>query len=167
MEITLDELLASRDARAEAQKRLLGEFPGKTLVCLTVIMPGGVKRDFRSLIVAQAGMTALAESFGHNVICFEAKDLQTGFEAYLVTDFPVLQTKVETCSIEDEHPLGRLFDIDVIGENGVPVSRKELGLPERKCLLCENTVWHCMRSHSHTREELLAKIDEMIDAYVR
>lgn len=43
--VTLNELLASRDSRHAMQQKLLAEHSGKTLVCLTVVMPGSVKRN--------------------------------------------------------------------------------------------------------------------------
>ncbi len=56
MEITLDQLLASREERASFQKELLKGYPGKALVCLTVIMPGMVKRKLPSRVGAQAAV---------------------------------------------------------------------------------------------------------------
>lgn len=40
MNITLEELLLSRDNRQQTQMKLLQEYKDKTLLCLTVIMPG-------------------------------------------------------------------------------------------------------------------------------
>ena len=59
MEITLEELLGSRDARHAMQERLMQEHPDKTLVCLTVVMPGSIKRNEQSLVVAKAAVEAL------------------------------------------------------------------------------------------------------------
>ena len=138
MEITLDQLLASREERASFQKELLKSYPGKTLVCLTVIMPGKVKRNLQSLIVAQAALTALVCAFGDSMLKLEVRDRQTGYEAYLETTLSHGEAKRKTCSIEDTHPLGRLFDLDVIDADGVPISRETIGLNPRKCLICDN-----------------------------
>ena len=54
MQITLEQLLGSRDARHARQMSLLEQHPDKTLVCLTVVMPGSVKRNEQSLTVAHA-----------------------------------------------------------------------------------------------------------------
>ena len=167
MEITLDQLLASREERASFQKELLKSYPGKTLVCLTVIMPGKVKRNLQSLIVAQAALTALVCAFGDSMLKLEVRDRQTGYEAYLETTLSHGAAKRKTCSIEDTHPLGRLFDLDVIDADGVPISRETIGLNPRKCLICDNEARYCMRNHTHTLSELSARIDEMIEAYVR
>lgn len=167
MEITLDQLLASREERASFQKELLKSYPGKTLVCLTVIMPGKVKRNLQSLIVAQAALTALVSAFGDSMLKLEVRDRRTGYEAYLETTLSRGEAKRKTCSIEDTHPLGRLFDLDVIDADGVPISRETIGLNPRKCLICDNEARYCMRNRTHTLSELSARIDEMIEAYVR
>lgn len=167
MEITLDRLLASRDARASFQKELLKSYPGKTLICLTVIMPGKVKRNLQSIVVAQAAVTALVSAFSDSMLRLELRDLPTGYEAYLVTSLSNKEAKRMACGIEDGHPLGRLFDVDVIDDEGIPVSRTSIGQSPRKCLVCCNETAYCMRARTHSPAELFAKINEMIEDYVR
>ena len=162
MEITLEDLLESRDRRAERQRLLLGQYPGKTLLCLTVIMPGKVKRNLHSLVVAGAALSAVAARFGDEAAKVETYDLPTGYEAYLIVSRSVEDAKREACNIEDTHPLGRLFDIDVIGPGGVPVTRQEIGEQPRKCLLCDNPARYCMRNRTHSQEEILSCIERMV-----
>ena len=167
MEITLDHLLASREERASFQKELLKGYPGKTLVCLTVIMPGKVKRNLQSLVVAQAAVTAMVSAFEGSTLSLRLRDLPTGYEAYIVTPLSNEEAKRETCRIEDTHPLGRLFDLDVIDADGVPVSRELIGKAPRKCLVCDSDARYCMRNRTHSLDELSARIEEMIESYVR
>ena len=61
--VTLNELLASRDSRHAMQQKLLAEHSGKTLVCLTVVMPGSVKRSHQSLVVAHVAVEQLIRSY--------------------------------------------------------------------------------------------------------
>ena len=61
--VTLNELLASRDSRHAMQQKLLAEHSGKTLVCLTVVMPGSVKRNHQSLVVAHAAVEQMIRSY--------------------------------------------------------------------------------------------------------
>ncbi|MBO4447424.1 MAG: citrate lyase holo-[acyl-carrier protein] synthase [Bacteroidales bacterium] len=162
--ITLEQLLESRDRRSGHQMELLGKHPGSSVVCLTVQLPGSEKRNSISLAIADAGLKALRDAFpGFEP---EVRDLETGFEAYLTLAMPAVELKRICCGIEDSHPLGRLMDIDVICADG-PLGRARVGLEPRKCLLCSNEARLCMRMHSHTREELLEKIGQMVDAYVR
>ncbi len=166
MEVTLDLLLASRDARWQHQQELLRQHPDRTLVCLTVVMPGKVKRNDASLIVAHAAIEALGNEFGQQVVSIEERDLPTGFEAYLLCTTELLDAKRRVCQIEETHPLGRLFDLDVIRPDGTPISRTELGLPNRCCIICGNEARYCMRNHTHTQEELQTHISNLIDNYV-
>lgn len=190
--ITLNELLASRDARHATQQKLLAEHSGKTLVCLTVVMPGSVKRNQQSLTAAHAAVEAMRKAFGikENKGLFPLEtpetpetlvplenpeppaptllelDLETGYEAYLITPMPLLEAKRIAVNIEDTHPLGRLFDIDIINADGVPVSRDAIGEKPRRCLVCDHEARYCMRMRWHTQEEIWAKINEMVDSYV-
>lgn len=167
MEITLDKLLASRDRRVEMQQKLREKHPDGSLVCLTVIMPGNVKRNLLSLIVSQAAVNALLNRFEGNIVDVVTRDLETGYEAYIVTDLSQHDTKLIACEIEDKHPLGRLFDIDIFDNDGMPIKRETVGFEPRRCLMCNNEARYCMRNRSHSPQELNAKIQEMIDTYVQ
>ena len=167
MKITLDQLLLSREHRHEKQMALISAHPALTLVCLTVVMPGSVKRNSHSLIVANAAMTAVLECFSDTLVKVEAYDLQTGYEAYFMIKLPREQAKRLTCKIENEHPLGRLFDLDVLNAEGTPMSRLDVGEQARRCMLCDNDARYCMRNHSHSQEELQNHIQNMIDRYVQ
>ena len=173
--VTLNELLASRDSRHAMQQKLLAEHSGKTLVCLTVVMPGSVKRNQQSLIVAHAAVEQMIRSYELGVRSDELgvrfggrlieRDLETGYEAYLITDFPLLEAKRIAVQIEDTHPLGRLFDIDIIDKDGVPVSRDRVGSNPRRCLVCDREARYCMRMRWHTQEEIWERINAMVDEY--
>ena len=207
MPITLDELLASRDARHAMQQKLMAEHSGKTLVCLTVVMPGSVKRNLQSLTVARAAVEAMRKVFGmkseelrtkneerrgkntgelmrsdelipetelltdelktDDEGCLIERDLNTGYEAYLITPLPLLEAKRVAVEIEDTHPLGRLFDIDVIDKQGIPVSRDRVGGQPRRCLVCDHEARYCMRMRWHTQEEIWARIRQMTDDYAQ
>ena len=93
MKISLDQLLASRDQRWHRQQELLSEHPDETLLCLTVIMPGSVKRNRLSLVVAHAATEALLTTFFDHLTWMEERDLETGFEAYAFTKLPLLEAK--------------------------------------------------------------------------
>ncbi|MBQ7691101.1 MAG: citrate lyase holo-[Muribaculaceae bacterium] len=167
MEITLDQLLASRDRRHEKQLSLLSAHPRHTLVCVTVALPGPVKRNAHSLIIANAALTAVLECFRNTLADVEACDLATGFEVYLLSSVTPLEAKRLCCHIEDTHPLGRLMDLDVLEADGSPLPRTAVGEQPRRCLLCDHEARYCMRAHSHTLEQLQQHIAQMIAEYVQ
>ena len=160
--ITLQELLESRDRRARRQGELLSQFPGRALLCLTVQLPGPEKRNALSLEIARAGVEAVEKRF--NPVFEETNDLEPGFEAFFIVDGQPLEVKKAAVEIEDTHPLGRLMDLDVIGPEG-PVGRASIGLQERRCLICEKPARYCMRAGSHTQDELIAKIKQLVSSY--
>ena len=170
MGITLEQLLASRDARARHQRDLLGKYPGRSLVCMTVQLPGSVKRSDLSLRIAQAGVEAVRKAFSPEYE--ELKDLETGYEGYFLVPMAPLELKRLTCGIEDAHPLGRLMDIDVLASaspthaDAVIISREDIGLPQRKCLLCDRPARICMRERAHATEELLQEIERIVNNYI-
>ena len=163
MQITLDQLLAARDRRAARQLELTKAWPDRTLVCLTVVLPGPVKRDARSLTVAAAAVAAVRAAF--TPAYEELHDLPTGYEAYFLIDAPLLEVKKRCCEIENTHPYGRLMDLDVlepVDGTVAPVSRDRVGEEPRRCLLCGRPARECMRAHTHTYGEVLAAIDGIL-----
>ncbi|MBO4625606.1 MAG: citrate lyase holo-[acyl-carrier protein] synthase [Bacteroidales bacterium] len=179
--ITLEQLLESRDRRVERQRQLLEAFPAGTLLCLTVQLPGPEKRNATSLAIAKAGVEAIREAFLPEYE--ELRDLETGYEAYFVVSLPSQDAKRKACQIEDTHPLGRLMDIDVLVQRAeenyfscgspknqfssvISLSRVDIGLEPRKCLLCGNEVRYCMRARTHTVSELLERIGQMLEEYL-
>jgi len=163
MEITLEQLLQSRDTRRARQEDLVARYAGKTLVCLTVVLPGPVKRDTRSLKVAEAGVAVVCEML--SPVYKELYDLETGYEGYFIVDAPLLDVKKACCNIEDGHPYGRLMDLDVLepsGDSVAPVDRSRVGEEPRRCLLCDRPARECMRVRNHSYGELLQKIDNIL-----
>ena len=149
--------------RASRQRALILANPGGVLVCLTVILPGAVKRDDRSRKVAASALMAVRERL--SPVLEECLDLETGFEGYFIVRGDTFYVKRVCCQIEDSHPFGRLMDLDVIELSGgvaCPVGRDRIGEEPRCCLVCGRPARECMRSCKHSRDELLQKVDEIL-----
>lgn len=164
--VTIDEVLENREARVERQRAMLAR--GGSVVSFTVNMPGPVKdnRDARGIFAA--GLEALvAITWGADFPVLEREEfyLVTGPEALLRFGGDALDIKRLTVALEAGHLLGRLFDMDVLGTDGRSVSRSELGLPGRMCLLCEEPASVCGRSRAHTVDELTGAISRMVSEY--
>lgn len=161
----LSEILDARDARFRHQRELTAAHPGLTLVVLTIVMPGSEKRNRWTVKASQAAVRALKDKYGDTIRYFEERDLATGYEAFLLTTLTRQEAKRAATEIEDTHPLGRIYDIDVLTEKCVPLSRTELGLSPRRCLLCDDDARVCMRLQRHSYDELISTIKQMIDQY--
>ena len=162
IEITLEQLLESRDKRAEFQTILLKGY-NTPLVSFTVNMPGKVKKNYRSARIFDAGVTAIREALAGHIVYFKLLDNLTGPEGYFAVDMAADELKAAMCRIEEEHPLGRLMDIDVLSAPGRHVSRTELGQQPRKCLVCGGMAAACTRSRAHPVEQLIAAIDRLLE----
>ena len=165
MAITLPQLLEARDARRDMQQTLLRAYPGEALVVLTVNIPGPVKRTGRSVAAGREGVKAILDALPSAPLLIKERDLPTGFEAFIVAHVAPAEAKRICIGIETAHPLGRLLDIDVIGPDGVPLSRADFGGGPRKCLICDEDARICMRAATHTVEELLEVIEKICDGY--
>jgi holo-ACP synthase len=165
--VTLKQVLDSREQRVRRQKMSILNY-GVPIVSFTVNMPGEYKKTPESRMIFHEGLIALEkvlEEHFNQPLFKEAYEPDTGYEALIGVKAEVIALKENVLRVELEHPLGRLFDFDVIGLDGYPVSRESLGYPKRKCLLCEREAHFCGRSRRHKLDELVKKIKELVDAY--
>ncbi len=155
-QVTLAQMLMARERRAFKQQELLSQYHA-SLICFTMNIAGPVKN---SPLIRQGfalGKAALERqlSLGKiNCLYRETTEAVTGSEAYYVLDRDADALKEITVAIEDDSPLGRLFDMDVLSPEGIKVERQALGFPVRRCLICQNPAKECARSRTHTVEEL-------------
>lgn len=162
---TLDIMLEARDRRRELQMQHFSSDKKETLVVATVVSPGLYKLTERTAIVAKAERQCLKNAFEKDIKEWREYDLPSGHETWLVIDCTAEEAKQKTVDIEEHHPLGRLFDIDVILPGPTPMTRGEIGLPQRRCLICSNEARECMRARRHTTDEIAAYINNLIDKY--
>lgn len=163
--ITLDDMLRARDARALRQAGILEAHPGDSLLVLTIVAPGAVKRSRALRVAAEAACRAISDAFDGSMTSDLRLDLPTGFEAFFSVSLTKEEAKHRAVTIEDTHPLGRLFDIDVMGADLRPLSRSEVGGSPRRCLLCDNDARVCMRTGAHSYSELTAYVDRLTSRY--
>jgi holo-ACP synthase len=163
----LEEILKAREKRAKTQRELINIYR-TTLISFTLNVPGAEKNNPSFTKIHEIGIHLLEEELRKQNIKLIHKIVQItadGDEAFLTVGSDSLSVKRITTAIEEKHELGRLFDFDVFNINGEQVSRIELGLPERKCLLCNDSAKVCGRSRKHSVDELLNKVYELIDYY--
>jgi len=167
--VSLEQILAAREQRAARQAAALGRFD-KPLVSMTVVMPGPVKDGWlprRVLEVALREMEALSSVRNWPVLSREVSWQETGPEALYVIDVKPELLKSATIELEDHHRVGRLWDLDVIAPGPRMLSRKQLGFPERRCLVCDGRARECGRSRRHPLQELLNAIQKIVNQYDR
>ena len=166
--VPLEDMLAERELRAEAQRRLLAVHGGP-LLCLSLNMAGPVK-DFPLLRRGYREGRRLAEAAlaraGASCHLLEERLEKAGPCAfYRVEGIPALAAKRALCAVEDGGPLGRLLDLDLLTEDGRKLSRGETGRSPRRCLLCGEDAAVCGRSRRHSVEQLQRKTVRLLTEY--
>ncbi len=150
--VTLEQMLEAREQRALRQKELLAQY-GLPLVSFTMNIAGPVKNSPLIRRGFRLGERTLKEQLalcGGTVIHTESTDAATGCEGLYAVDMDPEALKKLTCAIEEQHPLGRLFDLDVIAPDGRKLERQT----PRRCLLCGRPAAECARSRAHDVEAL-------------
>lgn len=164
--VTVPDMMMAREARAQMQRALLREYPGTAVVCLCMNIAGPVKTNERIERAFRWGIEAVRAVLKPYVTLFDREiHEKTGPEAMLCVRADALEVKRRLCALEDGEALGRLLDIDVIAPGGEKVSRTEIGLSPRCCLLCGNPAPVCARSRAHAVDALFARAMEIIDAH--
>ncbi len=161
--IELESLLESRDQRWAFQQQLLKRYR-LPLVSFMINMPGPVKRSPLSEKLHALGCSELQKVLGSDIIWSTVKLLDTGCEGYFIVDLEAAPLKGLTCNLEDNHPLGRLWDFDIHTQLG-QISRAQLDIAPRTCLICNNIASACARSRAHSVQELLSHIQNMVNQY--
>ena len=153
--VALDDILAARDARVARQQAMLAQ--GGVLLSLTLVAPGAVKRSPLLDAIFAAALAALRPLVDDARARIEAVD-DSGHHALYLLDGEARDWKTRMLALENRAPLSRLWDIDIIDRDGVAVSRRDLGLPPRRCLLCDDDAKTCARERRHSIAALQADI---------
>ena len=165
--IVLEQMLERRSKRAEEQQALLQE-GGKALVSFCLNIPGDVKQFPLAKEAYLEGREALLALFPAETLLKETCCMEdTGNEGMFLLDADPVSIKRKTVELETYHPLGRLFDIDVLTPDGVILSRKDFGEAPRTCFVCGKDAKICGRSRAHSVPELQQKIAELLENYFR
>ena len=164
----INEILTSREERAELQKKIISTY-NNPIISFTLNIPGAIKDSPQYRSIHNIGMETrrdkLKES-NYNIIYFENINKSTGPEGYFSVEILSNDLKTITTKIENEHILGRIFDIDVFDKDNSQISRSDLGLSPRKCLVCEKNAKICSRAQTHELKDLLDEIEKIYAQYL-
>lgn len=165
--IELSRMLNARERRTELQQQLLAR-NGVPLISFTLNIAGPVKVFPMAVNTFEEGLhLILCQCKAYRLPILEKAETResTGYECFLSVNAPARQIKEALCLLEESSSLGRLFDIDVLDVDGRKISRTDLGLPERTCLICGNPAAVCSRSRAHSVDALLTRTCQIIWDY--
>ena len=151
------EILLARDERAARQKEWLHGQSGCCLISATMNIAGTVKNSPLIEKCFQLGTRAVEDTLnncGAPVLKKGSCSLKTGPEALFLVKAEAAAVKKMMIGVEQALSFGRLLDLDVLNNEGVALSREELGFAERQCLICTGPAPECSRSGRHPPEEI-------------
>lgn len=167
MEVTLDQMLEAREQRAWRLYSLNKQW-GLPMVSFSMNIPGPVKvsplirRGFRE------GCAALEHRLPKGSVKHKALiDAVTGCEGVWVVDMDAVKLKAITTAIEDASPLGRLYDMDIIGLDLQKLDREAVGGGSRDCIVCGAPGRGCASRRIHSVEQLQQATNRILRNHFR
>ena len=163
--VSLEALLAAKESRAARQADWLTHYQ-QPIISLTLVTPGAIKNSLRyrnAMGVALQMCDQLLWQNGWQVLDRQVFWLPTGPEAMWCVAHQAPEIKAHCAALEQSHPLGRLWDLDVICPQAGHVGRLSLGSHMRRCLICDEPAHACSRSRKHPLEQVVGCVEKMID----
>lgn len=151
--VTSVELRAARDRRVLKKWELLTPGGEICLVEFSLNIAGAVKTFPFARAAFREEVRELSDRLSRfSVLKTEVYEKNTGDCAFFLLKSQAIQVKKFLVSVEESHPLGRLFNLDVCGPDGISVKRHDLGLLPRTCLVCGEDAHVCAEKKSHSME---------------
>lgn len=140
-----------RDEKLSHNDRMFEKINNRSVLVLSLVVPG-IEKDtkfFREFFESEYGKL-------RNFLNLEEEEKNFSKFGYYAI-FPICKSKKELEELKRktvEIEKTGLIDIDIYFE-GKPISRHDIGSPERRCLICENKAKDCYVSNAHKKSELL------------
>jgi len=155
--------LAAREARQELLSRALGAGrPAALFVSLN--LPGSDKSPPGATGLFRRACEQIAAAFHGSLLVAADRDA-LGHFALRLLDADPLAVKRLCIELEESHPAARLLDLDVYASETVQIGRASLGLPARRCLLCDQPAVDCIRVKRHPFDEVIAKAHALLASF--
>ena len=165
---SLEEVLQTRENRVRFQGTLAEKYSADTVISFKLNIPGPVKNNEsigKIFAVGRADIFEALAAMKWDILYEKEMILKTGPELFLVVKASLHEVKKVMIRLEEGKALGRLYDLDVfMAENdGIKtISREELNLTERRCLICGKSAKECGRNRTHEISEMHEKIMEIM-----
>lgn len=163
------QLLDDREERYKKQIEMI-TVHNLPIISFTINTPGSEKNNEIIKNIFKSGLKKIEAVLWDNSIDIIDRYCSTdGFSGPVImlsiASNPI-KTKELMVDIENNHPLGRLLDIDVIDIQLNHISRCTLGFEARKCLICNESAKICSRSQRHDMVDVLKQFYDICFSYL-
>ncbi|MBS4534735.1 citrate lyase holo-[Clostridium sp. D2Q-14] len=167
VEQSLKDILKAKDDRVAFHEELLEKF-NSPIISYKLNIPGSVKYNNLIKKIFDEGLFEIMKILDEHKIEIIYKKViykDSGPEAFISFKCSPFKVKDLCTKLEDKHILGRIFDIDILNDKGLQISRQDKNKKPRKCLLCDKSAFECGRSRDHDLKDLLIKIEHIATDY--
>ena len=163
----INDILFAREEKSRLQLEALKE--SECVIGLGLNIPGGSKRTAEAVgCVLYASEIVYHKLNACMLLCsaFRFYFYPGGCFGIASVNADAEDVKRVCVSIEEELSFGRLLDVDIIGSNGVAISRNVLGHSKRLCFCCDRPAVECGRAKAHSYQELRSKVSLLFQAFL-
>ncbi len=162
--MNIDKILKDRENRYNIMLDLSKKNSGPILTA-KINYPGDNKNSSRIEKIFVTLKKMIKDQFKNDII--EMKELQghDGPSFLCSLKGEPVKLKLKAVKIEEEKEIGRIFDVDIYID-GTPLSRRDINLKSRKCILCGEDTYNCRINNLHSKEEVKEEMDRRIDRYL-
>ncbi|WP_243109386.1 citrate lyase holo-[acyl-carrier protein] synthase [Anaerophilus nitritogenes] len=162
----MKEILEDREKRYNNILELIQQYK-LPVVCGKINYPGDNKNTSKAYTAFDVLQKLLIFKLNDFIVYKQIISGYDGKSILIVSNKSIEEVKKIAVNIEENHSLGRTFDIDVYKKNGAPIDRKNIGLESRSCMICHEDARVCIKTRRHSTQELIGHIDQMIEEYIK
>ena len=168
--VTSEKLRAARDRRILKKQKFLAQNQESTscLVEFSLNIAGNIKVFPFARAAFREEVQELTDKLSRfSILRSEVHEETTGDFAVFLLGSPAVPVKKFLVSIEESHPLGRLFNLDVCGPDGISIKRHDLALLPRTCLVCGEDAHVCTAEKRHSMELIQWQTSRLFHEFFR
>ncbi len=160
----MSDILNAREKRALHINELMNTYKDKTIVIIKLNVPGVEKNPRNMGFICRYYYDIVNSTFDSKIVTSKhVKSLDGDYMFFIVSEIGK-KVKEKTILIEEQIDLGRLIDIDVYNESAI--NRSDLLYKNRKCIICDDYAYNCVRSKKHCTEEIHNRFNEIINEFL-
>jgi holo-ACP synthase CitX len=157
----MNEILNARERRYHLIQTK--DFSKYQVIVIKANIPGAKKNIKEAYILINIFKNIVADMI--NLVDITYIDESDG-PYYLLTINHQNDLKLKLIDIENNHQLGRLIDLDLFINANHSISRNDLGINRRKCLICERDAILCNREQKHSYIDIIKEIENKVQFYL-
>lgn len=162
---TCEELISQKEKRLDIQKQLIKKF-NMPILFMKVNYPYTLKDNLLTKYILKEMDTLISDIYSDDIQYKLLRVTAEGPNSMMVINEPAEILKETAVFIQDNHILGKVMHISVYNNiNGALVTREELGLEKRRCIVCDDYAEKCIKGNRHTKEDIILEINRAYIEY--